>query len=213
MTERSTHEDVIELLPWFVNGTLGEQEAALVEAHVHECVRCFSLLQQERQLHGLLSAESSTPIASAVHGFERLRPKLEPDARRAREEAGRRWRSPEGFALAAGLAALAVAVIIWERFDNAPPVDAGEFETLSAPTAATSRTVDIIFAPALMETEMRILLQSVGAVIVNGPTDIGRYTIRIDQSPDGLEPDAVVERLRADPRVRFVGPSFIGEAR
>lgn len=212
MTERSCHETVVELLPWFVNGSLGEQETALVEAHVHECVQCFSLLQQERHLHGLLSAESPATISSAAHGFERLRPRLEPDVDLGGKRATRRWRRAEGLALAAGLAAVAVTVLVWQRFDDAQLTGAGEFETLSEPTAAMSRAVDIIFTPELLETEMRSLLQASGAVIVNGPTELGRYTIRIDRTPDGLELDAVVEQLRGDPRVRFVGPSFISEA-
>ncbi|MDH3420794.1 MAG: zf-HC2 domain-containing protein [Gammaproteobacteria bacterium] len=208
---RDHHETVVELLPWFVNGTLGEPETALVETHVHECVQCFSLLQQERQLHDLLSEESSSMISSAAHGFERLRPRLEPEAVLFGKRSTSWWGRAEGLALAAGLAALAVTVLVWQRSDEAPMLGAGEFETLSQPATAASLTVDIIFSPELPETEMRSLLQANGAIIVNGPTELGRYTIRIDRTAETLELDAIIEQLRNDPRVRFVGPSFISE--
>lgn len=211
MTGQDRHDTVVELLPWFVNGTLGEQEETLVERHVHECVQCFSLLQQERRLHGLLGAESPAAIASAVHGFERLRPRLGPDADPAGGRPGRRRRRAEGFALAAGLAAIAVTVLIWQGLDDAELTGAGGFETLSEPAPAMVRTVDIVFTPELLETEMRSLLRERGAVIVNGPTELGRYTIRLDRVADDVALDALVEQLRSDPRVRFVGPSFINE--
>lgn len=211
MTGRSNHETVIELLPWFVNGTLDEQETALVEDHVHECVQCYSLLQQERQLHGLLSAESPATLSSAAHGYARLRPRLEPEAKPARNGITSQWRRAEGFALAAGLAAVAVIISVWQQLDDSQVTGIGEFETLAEPAAAASRTVDVLFTPELLETELRSLLQANGAVIVNGPTELGRYTIRIDQVPDGVELDAVIERLRNNPRVRFVGPTFINE--
>ena len=212
MTERDSHETVVELLPWFVNGTLGEHEAALVEAHVHECVQCFSQLQQERQLQRMLGADDPAPIASAAHGFERLRPRLDSgfDATGARTR--RRWRRVEGIALAAGLAAVAVTALVWQRFDGARLGSAGDFQTLSEPATTASQSLDIVFAPELLETEMRSLLQATGAVIVNGPTELGRYTIRLDGTPDGGDFATAIEILRGDPRVRFVGPAFIEEA-
>jgi len=211
MTEQDRHDAVAELLPWFVNGTLDEQEEMLVEEHVHECVQCYSLLQQERRLHSLLGAESQATISSATHGFERLRSRLVPDADPPRAVPAARWRRAEGFALAAGLAAMVVTVAIWQRSDDAALAGAGEFETLSEPAAAISQTVDIVFTPELLEAEMRALLQERGAVIVNGPTELGRYTIRIDRPAGAPELDFLVEQLRNDPRVRFVGPSFINE--
>jgi ethanolamine utilization protein EutQ (cupin superfamily) len=211
MTEQSCHEAVVELLPWFVNGTLGERDTALVEAHVHECVQCFSLLQQERQLHELMNADSPATMSSAAHGFARLRPRLEPEADLVGNRATSRWRRAEGLALAAGLAALAVTIFVWQRFDEAQMLGAGEFETLSEPATAASRTVDVIFTPELPETEMRSLLQAIGAVIVSGPTELGRYTIRIDQTAANLDVDTIIEQLRDDSRVRFVGSSFISE--
>ncbi len=212
MLEPDSHETVVELLPWFVNGTLGEQEAALVEAHVHGCVQCFSQLQQERKLQRLLGANAAEPITSADHGFERLRPRLDSGVNVAGHRARRAWSRVAGFALAAGLAAVAVTVLVWQRFDDAQLSTAGQFQTLSEPATNVDPSVDIVFAPELLETEMRALLQANGAVIVNGPTELGRYTISIERSPDGGDLEAVVEALRSDPRVRFVGSSFIEAA-
>ncbi len=211
MAEKSHHETVVELLPWFVNGTLSEQETALVEAHVHECVQCFSLLQQERRLQGMLSAESPATISSAAHGFERLQARLGSGASSIGQRAPRRWRRTEGLALAASLAAVAVTVLVWQRLDDTQLSPTGEFETLSEPATAESQTVDIVFTPELAEADMRALLRASGAVIVNGPSELGRYTIRIDRAADGPDLEAVIEQLRNDPRVRFIGQSFIGE--
>jgi anti-sigma factor RsiW len=51
----SPHEQAQQLLPWYVNGTLEADEAALVEAHLAECAECRADLAAEQ------ASTSSTP--------------------------------------------------------------------------------------------------------------------------------------------------------
>lgn len=62
MRFRCSHE-LRELLPWYANGTLKEEERAKIEAHLARCGRCQHELQEIRQMKDLvaLSVESASP--------------------------------------------------------------------------------------------------------------------------------------------------------
>jgi anti-sigma factor RsiW len=53
-------QELRELLPWYANGTLREEERTKVEAHLARCERCQRELRELRQIKGLvaLSVES-----------------------------------------------------------------------------------------------------------------------------------------------------------
>jgi hypothetical protein len=44
------HREVLELLPWYVNGTLAGGERSKVERHLSECLPCNAVLKEERRL-------------------------------------------------------------------------------------------------------------------------------------------------------------------
>jgi hypothetical protein len=48
------HERIVELLPWYVNGTLPPQDRAAVESELATCPLCAAELEQLRQLHAAL---------------------------------------------------------------------------------------------------------------------------------------------------------------
>ncbi|MCS7198334.1 MAG: zf-HC2 domain-containing protein [Candidatus Bipolaricaulota bacterium] len=48
-------QELRELLPWYANGTLAEEERAKVEAHLARCAHCRRELQEIRQIKGLVA--------------------------------------------------------------------------------------------------------------------------------------------------------------
>lgn len=48
-------QELKELLPWYANGTLTEEERMKVEAHLARCARCRRELQEIRQIKGLVA--------------------------------------------------------------------------------------------------------------------------------------------------------------
>jgi hypothetical protein len=57
----------------------------------------------------------------------------------------------------------------------------------------------------MTERELRALLTSVGGTLVNGPSALGIYTVRIEPSSDA--PGVALEELRAHGKVRLAEPS------
>lgn len=205
------HAEVVELLPWFVNGTLSEVEHTRVERHVRACLTCYSALQQERRMQTRVR-DASAERLSAAQGFDRLMARIDGESGQGgsarRERRGRAWRYA-GAAAAAGLAAAGLLLWLWLGLAGGPTGTA-PYETASGPSAGTGAELDIIFAAGLPETEMRALLRDIDATIVAGPTEIGRYTVRLDSSATDDTLADVIARLMRDPRVRFAGRSYIG---
>jgi hypothetical protein len=196
------HSQANALLPWLVNGTLGDDERALVESHVRSCVRCRIDLKAEQQLQAALRAQPAIHVAPQRE-IERLLQTIDapPKSRR------RTW-TP---ALAAGIVAAVLGSAIWLASDGFREVPS-EYSTLTTGAADTSAELDVVFAPSITAAQMQALLDEVGGTIVAGPSDVGRYRVRLDSGPDGDRRGAL-EQLAADPRVRFAGPAMLEEPR
>lgn len=205
MKPAGRHDEIVELLPWFVNGTLPDDEHARVERHVHACLTCYAALQHERRLRSLVRDGTTTQL-EAEHGFERLLARIERDAARPAHAlgAGRRLRYA-----AAVVAVAVIGAALWLGLDGPTPPDS--YETLTSGPGAPGPTLDLVFSDALPEAGMRALLREIDATIVAGPTDIGRYTVRLEQTRTDEELGRLIARLMRDERVRFAGRSFIGE--
>jgi hypothetical protein len=67
--------------------------------------------------------------------------------------------------------------------------------------------LDIVFAPEVSEAELRALIQGIDGVIVDGPSEVGRYRVRLP-GQDVRRADEIVDSLRNDARVRFVARAY-----
>ena len=61
----ATHKVVDVLLPWFVNGTLDDEERALVEQHLGQCERCRREVEWLQELHAACAGVSAAVPSSA----------------------------------------------------------------------------------------------------------------------------------------------------
>lgn len=217
MTERMTHQQALELLPWLANETLDAIERERLERHLRDCLVCHAELKSQRALHALVK-EQPTVGVSAERDFDALLARVdERDSSRGPARAlGRRrrwWPAPAGATrlLAGAAAALAAAITVVAWLSAAGPVadEPGAYSALAQPAGDGGPLVDIVFAQGVSETQMRALLREIDATIVTGPSDLGRYTVRAAAVSSAPERDTLVQRLRADARVRFAGPAFI----
>ena len=62
------HEKTVELIPWYVNGTLQAEERRAVEQHLSECLPCRAALKQESRLGSYVRAQAELP-QGAGHGI------------------------------------------------------------------------------------------------------------------------------------------------
>jgi hypothetical protein len=217
VSEALSHDEAYELLPWFVNGSLSDVERRRVERHLSACLPCRAALRQEERFRQAV-AEQSGQAQLAAEGFRQLESRLDRPLgsssavrRRGGSRAGRgRWTNRRALAwLTAASVLLVVGALAWTsvRLGLAPP--AADFMTVSDPATSGAHSIDLIFADTVDETERNDFFRRLDATVVAGPSDIGRYTIELSDS-DRIR-EQVIAKLRDDPRIRFVGRSFIGE--
>jgi hypothetical protein len=223
-TAPSLHEECWQLLPWLANGRLAAAQRALVEEHVAVCAECAREMTRERLMCEALTQPERVTYAPGP-SFRKLLERIDGRAVAARTTAGARaaapasrtlrpaastWR-PLGLAwaaslmLVAGLAALAATTWRWSQ-----PL----YATYTSAPATSADVLHIAFVPSVSVGEAGQLLHTAGARVVEGPDTVGIFGIAPAASapPGGggarlhEQLSELAQRLRADPRVRWVEP-------
>ena len=199
---RGDERKALELLPWFVNGTLEGEERELVSRQVLTSLTCRKELERLRRLHQLIRRDDAEAAATG-RAYERLMARIdasEASPRSRVRHAGRQlpW-TP--FALAASLAA-AVSVPLW-WVAIVPSTSPRTYETLTRaqPADPGAAGLRVVFAPGVTESERLQLLASLGLTIPEPPMDDGVVTLLFT---DGTDRAAIVAALRKDPRISLV---------
>jgi len=193
----ATHKVADALLPWFVNGTLDPDERALVEQHVTDCARCREEVEWLRELHAACVAGEASRDGS--NAFGRLRVKLEaPRERFSARRARGAWRFARPWThwvIGAQLALIGGLSVLWLQDDD----HAARYRTLGAPSVASPAggSLVVVFDPSASEAELRRVLRSVGARVVDGPTRSNAYVLEV---PSGRRAQAL-QALRAEPAI------------
>ena len=221
MTAKSTtnsgsapHQDVLELLPWYVNGTLGKTEVARVEAHVRECPECARELEQCRTLaREVNKASADIWQPSATHLTDLMRQVESTNATVKSPRGPGVWLknalawldlTPGPARWALGLQSalvLTLAIVLLVQ-----PAERPVYQTMSSEAPQPSSDLPMfkmVFADDITEKELRGLLQSVDGEIVAGPSAIGVYTVRIRKSDTPEQLQQVLMTLRAHAKVKL----------
>jgi hypothetical protein len=174
--EGSVHAEADRLLPWWVNGTLPEDERIQVEQHVNECVQCqreaiwLRTLQDE-----YIGDDAATGDATPTTHRLRRRVKAENAKTVLPSPPPSVWmRYGRRLAWLAAAQAALILVLGVALFQNRPPV----YHTLSAPSGGGSLFV-VVFNPHISEAQLRQLVRASDARIVGGPTEAGAYLLRV----------------------------------
>jgi anti-sigma factor RsiW len=195
----------MELLPWYVNGTLSDVEHAGVDRHIRNCLPCRIALQEQYQLEALLKQQPTVPL-SAEPAFDRLLHEIDTARRRVTPFPSAWGRLAAVTALAAGL-----AIVAWLATIGGDATREAAFVTATQPSSE-SVELDIVFAEGVSEAELRAIVREIGGVMTGGPSSLGRYRVRIgvdEQTSRGVED--VLERLRNDARVRLAARALSAE--
>ncbi len=214
MNDLLTHKEAFELLPWYVNDTLEDDERRDVRAHLSNCLVCRRELAFLEQLDEAVVTSPDvdfTPQRAFASLMQRIDTAEAPVARRIRASLLSGLHALRGAhpvlrsALLVQTAMILVGVFMLLQIPE--PDRTPRFETLSeaaAPVAVEpgSARLRVVFAPDVAMSDVEALLQAGGAHVVDGPSKVGAFAIDVpaDQS------DAWLERLRADDRVRFAEP-------
>lgn len=206
--ETMTHEEVRELLPWYVNDSLDDAEHERVDAHARSCVICRKELQELRQMRASIRQQSEHALIPEPD-MRRINARI--DALIDRQERGGRWllalkdffASPQRFAIAAQAAAIAVllGLLLW------PEPQAPQYRTLTTNEALPEgKYIRVVFDPALGASEVKQIVEKNGLEVVNGPSPRGVAVLRIQPSATSADSERVVNALLAGQGVLFAQP-------
>ena len=219
-------DESARLLAWFVNGTLGPDEAHRVRVHLGRCATCRADVDRQQTMQALLRAAPSvehTPQAGLRKLMARVDQEIARDAASSAARSaplaaatpvakatvrGRGWavaRSPvRWLAVAVVVQACAIVAIVGAGLVDASRSSApATFRTLSSPAADGPR-LRVVFTATMTLAELQDLLRTNRLAALSGPSDTGIFTLALQEPEAGEEARAaVVARLRADARVRF----------
>ncbi len=219
----TAHEAVWALIPWYVNGTLVEEESRLVRQHVQVCIACRKELAMQQQLSEAI--RHSEDIELSPHGaYARLLERIDGEKRKTdptggwRHRLGLPWRwLAEGVSLglkpqwaftmvALFLVAGASVLLGWNTASMDP-----NYRTLASSNGQLSvgkSDLRVVFTERMQREQIDQLLLTVHGRIVEGPTPFGVYTIRIEDESASAPGVAAMEQLRNHIGVLFVEPSL-----
>jgi hypothetical protein len=229
-TRTADHPEISELIPWYVNGTIGATDRQKLDAHFLLCAACRDELLQERRIHQAISADSGIEYMPAA-SFKRLQARLDggdvhastPRAASAPRaplfprrgqvrSAGRRM--PWQRLAAASIAVLAVSISLvsadkWYRLrDRELPSDYHTVTT-SVPRAP-NEVIRAVFSPTITLVELQAILDEAQLRIISGPTEAGVYSLAaISNRPV----NSSLALLRRHGAVRFAESTQLGEPR
>jgi anti-sigma factor RsiW len=205
---RSACREVSERIPWYVNGTLGEDERQRIDAHLKHCANCRNELAQDRLVYRRMNADMAVeymPTAS----LKRLQARL--DAVEAEPLGDVPAKNPERAPpmrrqglLVASIVVMAVAISIlavnqWMQFRarNSAP----KYHTVTTPMPhAQGEVIRAVFSPTITLVEVQSILDEAGLRIVSGPTEAGVYSLAANSR---RSVNSSLGILRGNAQVRF----------
>jgi Putative zinc-finger len=223
------HQEIIELLPWYVNATLNREEQAIVASHLEGCAECAGEVRTLTAMRkAVIAVGDQAPDPSPfllnralaeIENYERQRAQAEgrpapkPGNFRDRLRAFREnwWPATPVFArlaMAAQLALLlAVGTIALYQYQHPRVVRESPYGTASGPsgpnTGGEARAkISVAFNEKASAREIRQALSEINGTIVDGPSAQGFYTVQLPLAPEQTaEVDKVVQKLVENRRV------------
>jgi len=207
------HQEISALLPWYVNGSIGEHERQRVDAHLVLCASCRDDLAQERRIYQGIDAAATAVEYMPAASLKRLQARLDaviaaapadlqadlPVVRKPRRRL-MTWRG----SMAASVAVMAVALGLlaadrWMQFRA--HASAPDYYTVTAPTPhAPGEVIRAVFSPAITLVELQAILDEAQLRIVSGPTEAGVYSLA---AYSRRPVSSSLALLRRHPNVRF----------
>jgi len=177
-------DDVREMIPWYVNGTLSDREAALVRDHVDVCDDCQADLELHTSMHTAVVENDVTPIMPKTSAADIL----------SGDGAGRSHSTPSRgitrrrVAIAAGFAILGVALIASLLVNRNIENTNQKFET--ATSAGTATNIDYVlqlsFDEDVSEQQREEIVAQLDDVVKWTTAVSGDYEIHVRLSAPSL---------------------------
>jgi hypothetical protein len=210
------HREIIELLPWYANATLDENERRMVETHLADCRECAKEVESLTALRNVVLQAGNQVSAPSPLGLNRALAEIE-DYEHARTRPGTFsrlgeqisifwsgwWRPTPLFArsLIATQVVLLLALGTVTLYQHQHP---NVIYTTSSGSSSdkASTTIAVGFAVTASEQEIRETILAIKGKIVDGPTALGLYAIQVPIPRErSAEIEQVLQTLRQNSRV------------
>jgi hypothetical protein len=178
------HPDISALIPWYVNGSIGERDRRRVDAHLAQCAHCRDELTREQWIYRNMTAETAVEHMPAV-SLNRLQARL--DAAEGSEDAAaaakpRRRSMPWQGLMAASVAVMAVALSLlaadrWLQYRARAAAPPAYYTVTTAVPRAPDEAIRAVFSPTITLSELQSILDEAQLRIVSGPTEAGVYSL------------------------------------
>jgi anti-sigma factor RsiW len=218
------HDSTWLLIPWYVNGRIGDQQRSDVDAHLRTCHACQHEVLAQRQLCKAM-ADSNPEIEQLPSAsLRRLMQTIEAHQPTTRELplhvekatvithlqrvklmlCSTRWAE----SVAASVAVIAAAisgVLLLNHVELNSKAPSANYHTVTSPAARVpSEVIRAVFTPSITVAEMQTILNEAQLNIVAGPTPAGVYSLAKTGSRSVNES---LMQLRNHPQVLFAEPS------
>lgn len=197
---KSVHDDVRGLLPWYLNGTLAEAEASLVQVHLEVCAECRADLSVHESMRLAVTQDEATPILPAVSARSVLdsleRPAGRPEL----------WMRIKKYAVAASILIAVLAVAATVTNTTLPLAENRTYQTATS-TPESSQIGYVLrlqFEDGTSQDARDQILAELGGLDVRSLENSGEYEMLVhlpNSSLDDLEGFAGEVQSRAE--VRF----------
>ncbi|WP_299963807.1 hypothetical protein [uncultured Roseobacter sp.] len=200
---QSDHDDLWELIPWYVNGSLPATDVARLEARAKDS----TALSEEIARQTLLAEKVAKTDPFEVpleRSWETLRAQVEADLK-ARTPAPRRfaWLAAlqgHGKAALGGLAVACLALVMVVQLST--PAEDG-FVTLTSTPDLDGPTIRFQPAGSVEADQLAALLAPMGVVAIAGPSDAGVYSAILEENANL---DEVAAAMMAADQILFAAP-------
>jgi hypothetical protein len=205
------HQAISSLIPWYVNGSIGEAERQRVDTHLLRCADCRETLAREQCVYQGMNAERTVEYMPAA-SLKRLQARLDglgaaaaadvPAGGAARENPARRSMPWQGvMAASVAVMALALSLLAADRWMQFRAHAAPDYYTTTTSTArAPDEVIRAVFSPTVTLVELQAILDEAGLKIVSGPTEAGVYSLA---AKSRRPVNSSLALLRANAKVRF----------
>jgi len=212
------HQEIIELLPWYANQTLEDDERKLVEMHLADCRDCAKEVESLKAMRKTIvevgdSGPALSPFAlnralAEIEDYERTRTTTAKAASVAtREKKGfwAKWWQPTPVfarALIAAQIVLLLALGSVSVYQYGHPNVIYRTSSGGAMDDKASTRITVGFNDGATEQEIRQTILGIEGQIVEGPSALGLYTIQVAISRERTaEIDKVLQTLRRNTKV------------
>ena len=209
------HNEIIELLPWYANQTLEENERKIVEMHVAECSECADEVKNLTAMKkAVIESEDQGPALSPfalnralaqIEDYEREKnapTSFKPD--QLPVAWGSWWRLKPVFAraLIAAQIVLVLALGGLTVYQHAHPTVIYTTTSGSSGENKASTRIAIQFSDTATEQEIRKTILGIRGKIVDGPSALGLYTVELPVARENrAEIDQALQTLRQNQHV------------